>query len=471
MTWRRASSCSSHSTTPSSAPATAASAPRRSIGCAPRSAAREEWDLLVDLGWVHLAHAGREQNVVELDNAKVALALIPRDATSPRPEALRDMLGMYRGLGTVSESVGERVQRFLAAADRWAAYPDVSHRNLLLAFDAATLSGDPALIEECQALHRRIERETGEPPTWRVPMIEGFRSIAEGRLDERPADLRLYGALARSAGLADVMNALAVRYTDGPVAAMALLEGAAGSSPANPDDRTARLYRVYGMLLLAIGTTSELDAAAAVIAEVGGDHVLAPVAGYVFGDAAALAHGLAGDATARSTALGELETAGAGRWLPSAWACVVRARRAATGADQVDELMRAADILDGLGRRLDSAERVIDAAEIDLERCGRDRLSAALATAREVGAGWLVSRALALVPSDEVTGVARGSDGPLTARELEVAGLLTDGLTNREIAGRLYISIRTVTSHLDHIYTKLGLSSRLELADWYRSQT
>ena len=53
---------------------------------------------------------------------------------------------------------------------------------------------------------------------------------------------------------------------------------------------------------------------------------------------------------------------------------------------------------------------------------------------------------------------------------MEVAGLLAEGLTNREIAGRLYISIRTVTSHLDHIYTKFGLSSRVALADWYRSR-
>ena len=81
-----------------------------------------------------------------------------------------------------------------------------------------------------------------------------------------------------------------------------------------------------------------------------------------------------------------------------------------------------------------------------------------------------MARAVALAPPDETAGTQRASDGPLTARELEVAALLTDGLTNREIAGRLYISIRTVTSHLDHIYTKLGLSSRSDLADWFRTR-
>ena len=52
----------------------------------------------------------------------------------------------------------------------------------------------------------------------------------------------------------------------------------------------------------------------------------------------------------------------------------------------------------------------------------------------------------------------------------EVAELVAAGLTNREIGARLYISIRTVTSHLDHIYTKLGLSSREALAAWVGSK-
>ncbi len=433
------------------------------------SAARKAWDLLLELGWVHLSHAGREQSLTELDNARAALALIPREVTSARYDALCELLAVYRELGTVRDSAGERVEHFLVTADRWAAYPDVAHRNVLLAFDAATLSGDPGLIERCQALHRRIEQETGEPPTWRVPMIEGFRSIAEGRLDERPADLRLYGAAPRSAGLAVLMNALSVRYTEGPAAALAVFDAADDSEQASTRDRTARLYRVYGRLLLSSGPPPVSAAATGAHAEVGGDKVLAPVAGYLFGDAAALARGLAGDATALGGAIAELDAAGAGRWLPSAWACLLRARHGTSAAVQVTELVRAAEILDGLDRRLEAAERVIDAAEIDLEQCGHERLTSALDTARKSGAGWLVTRAARLTPCAMASGAVRGADGPLTARELDVAGLVAEGLTNREIGGQLYISIRTVTSHLDHIYTKLGLSSRDALTDWYRS--
>ncbi len=51
----------------------------------------------------------------------------------------------------------------------------------------------------------------------------------------------------------------------------------------------------------------------------------------------------------------------------------------------------------------------------------------------------------------------------LTRTELEVATLAGEGLTNREVAERLYISPRTVETHMTHVFAKLGLSSRLEL--------
>jgi DNA-binding NarL/FixJ family response regulator len=52
----------------------------------------------------------------------------------------------------------------------------------------------------------------------------------------------------------------------------------------------------------------------------------------------------------------------------------------------------------------------------------------------------------------------------LTARELEIAELAARGLPKREIADRLVLSVRTVGNHLNHIYTKAGISGRAELA-------
>jgi DNA-binding NarL/FixJ family response regulator len=59
-------------------------------------------------------------------------------------------------------------------------------------------------------------------------------------------------------------------------------------------------------------------------------------------------------------------------------------------------------------------------------------------------------------------------DGPvaLTPREREVAALLADGLSNGEIARRLYISTKTASVHVSNILAKLGMTSRTEVATW-----
>jgi non-specific serine/threonine protein kinase len=54
----------------------------------------------------------------------------------------------------------------------------------------------------------------------------------------------------------------------------------------------------------------------------------------------------------------------------------------------------------------------------------------------------------------------------LTRREQEVAHLAAEGLSNKEIAARLVISQRTAESHVEHILTKLGFTSRTQIAAW-----
>jgi non-specific serine/threonine protein kinase len=58
--------------------------------------------------------------------------------------------------------------------------------------------------------------------------------------------------------------------------------------------------------------------------------------------------------------------------------------------------------------------------------------------------------------------------GGLTGREHEIAALVAEGLSNKEIAHRLVISKRTVDAHIEHIFAKLGVSSRVQLATWLR---
>ena len=52
----------------------------------------------------------------------------------------------------------------------------------------------------------------------------------------------------------------------------------------------------------------------------------------------------------------------------------------------------------------------------------------------------------------------------LTPAEVDVVRLVSEGLANNDIATRLFISPRTVQAHLTHVYTKLGLASRVQLA-------
>jgi non-specific serine/threonine protein kinase len=86
--------------------------------------------------------------------------------------------------------------------------------------------------------------------------------------------------------------------------------------------------------------------------------------------------------------------------------------------------------------------------------------------------GLAMSRGDAVaVARGESPAVAAAQPKPLTRREREIAGLVARGLGNREIAERLYLSKRTVDSHIEHIFGKLAITSRGQLADWVLAQS
>ena len=69
-------------------------------------------------------------------------------------------------------------------------------------------------------------------------------------------------------------------------------------------------------------------------------------------------------------------------------------------------------------------------------------------------------------PGERRQGASRTSSGDLSPREWEVAGLVAQGLSNRQIAEHLVISERTAENHVSHILDKLGLDSRTRIATW-----
>jgi DNA-binding CsgD family transcriptional regulator len=140
---------------------------------------------------------------------------------------------------------------------------------------------------------------------------------------------------------------------------------------------------------------------------------------------------------------------------------------------KVADLRKAVHLFERAQRRLELAAALEDlgAAAIATERGEAiDVLGQSLALFTELGATWdarrvrsrlreLGIRRRLVTAEPETSGWA-----VVTASELAVVRLVAEGLTNREVAERLFVSPHTVNSHLRHVFSKLRINSRVELA-------
>lgn len=147
----------------------------------------------------------------------------------------------------------------------------------------------------------------------------------------------------------------------------------------------------------------------------------------------------------------------------------------AWSAGAAGEHTRAAGLLgaaEALRRRADTsvgafgpetAERHRHCAQTAARALGPQRYARALAEGdRYDSCGQAIAHALAPAVSDAPCGA-----GPLTRREHEVARLVAEGLSNREIASRLARSPRTVDGHIENVLAKLGFRGRAQIASWW----
>ncbi len=184
---------------------------------------------------------------------------------------------------------------------------------------------------------------------------------------------------------------------------------------------------------------------------------------------ARLLEGYLDGATAAASALEEI-AATQGRERVEALATASRGRIAFVEgrADAPDLLLEAVNRFAALGSRLDAARTRLELARalavpspeiaIDTAKHARTELEG-LGALRDADAAAALMRSLG----------AKGRAGPraaglLSRRETEVLRLLGDGLSNREIAERLFISPKTAEHHVGRIYSKLGVNSRAEAA-------
>lgn len=139
-----------------------------------------------------------------------------------------------------------------------------------------------------------------------------------------------------------------------------------------------------------------------------------------------------------------------------AWARAVEAHAGAVMCDSGDGFETATDQFEAMGAWMLAAETAVEAAARHSRRGLRSRAHAAEMRAREL---------LTHTDGPRTPLLERlGSQLPLSRREHEVARLTARGLTSKEVADRLSVSVRTVETHLHAIYGKLGIRGRRELA-------
>jgi DNA-binding CsgD family transcriptional regulator/Arc/MetJ family transcription regulator len=335
----------------------------------------------------------------------------------------------------------------------------------------------PEAAEELAALRAAVARLGGPVPAWALDRTTAFVAQAQGRyVDAVEAGKRAFGRMravepAPAAGALFGLHTALAQHVGVQADAARFVEGAFDPPPRF---RTQMLL-VRAALLLGAGRPDE---AAASFARAGPlDSWSLPVF-FVLP-----AHVVASRVCAElerhddlAVLIDRLEpfrgehAVGPGVfWDGPVELALGRAARALGRLDAaVADLGAAVDAADRAGAPGFAAEARVLLAETLLARGQRGDQDRAVTAARD-GAG--VARALGMTAwtarADALEARLRRTRTPeLSRRESEVAGLVAEGLSNREIARRLVVSERTAETHVQHILTKLGFASRSQVAAW-----
>ncbi|GII30824.1 ATP-binding protein [Planotetraspora mira] len=152
-------------------------------------------------------------------------------------------------------------------------------------------------------------------------------------------------------------------------------------------------------------------------------------------------------------------------WILSAEGHHTKAARMLGAADAIARTVGVSTLR--MGRYVEQHEECVAALENQL---GAKRLARAMQQGGRLTLEEAVAEALGAEPSSEEAEATASAASPLTARELEIAELISQGLSNKEIAAALVVAQRTAEGHVEHILAKLGYTSRAQIAAWMTAQ-
>ncbi|MDN5857468.1 MAG: LuxR C-terminal-related transcriptional regulator [Pseudonocardia sp.] len=393
-------------------------------------------------------------------------------ADSPRVRCSDDLM---RGLAHVPRGEWADATRHLRAAFSLADHLDADDQDLLpnLGIGALHLQDDDAVRRFHTMLLTRA-RDTGAMIMVLYALTRRvFAEIATGRWPAARADTAEALELARGTGQTGL--------TAMPLAWSALLAALCGDDPAEQLAAAEAVASEHPMGTLEGLVRDALHWTRALAAGDRSDVALRHLEQITF---PAVGHLAAIDRTEAAVRAGRPDTA-------ITWARELESFAEATGASWAaaaaahGRALLARDRGDGgtaeqfeqalahharSGRRVDRARTELAYGE-HLRRArrrvdARTHLRAALATFDELGATPWAERARQELRASGETARRGAHPGAtdLTPQELQVARLVAEGMGNREVAGQLFVSPRTIDFHLRNVFTKLSISSRGELA-------
>ena len=423
----------------------------------------------------HLAfYDGEQERVAPLSTAALDLARMSGDdlaltgALRARQEACPGPSGRAERL-----RLGAEMTR-LAQRTR---SPRTAMWGVLWRIDALIESGHLAgAVEGLGELRVAVDRVGGPVSAWHLDRVTGCLAQAQGRYAEAAAvgrrgfeRMRPIEPAPASGAYFALQSALAC-HVGVPTEAAPLLE------PFDPPPRFRVIYRLTrALLLLRAGRTDEAEASYRQAGLVGTWSLPAffVLPGHVYATLVAVELRLTDDLAVLADRLGAFRgehAVGNGvAYLGPTELALGRAEVALGDVDAgVDDLEIAAAQAARAGAAGHLAEARYHLANALLARGGTGDRERARRAARE--SARLVDALGVSVYAEPVRALLgrldHPPDDPLSPREAQVAALVAEGLTNRQIAQRLFISERTAQNHVQHILTKLGFTTRSQISAW-----